>query len=310
MSISTDTLLLLLGITLMYSTPMIFAAQGSVISEVSGVVNIGIEGMMTIGAFTGAAIGYFSGSPWLGFICAGLAGAVFGLIHAFASVTCKADQTVCGIAMNLIGPGLALFLSRVFFDGATQTLPVVNKIPKLFGIRGLPGSLNNLNVDVTTVLALVVSIIMWYIFYRTTWGLHIRAVGEHPAAADTLGINVYKVRYACVIVSGMLAGLGGAAMTLAIVPQFMPTAISGQGFIAIAAVIFGKWTPHGGYLACLLFGFAQALTVVLGGGRFAVPSEILAMLPYIMTVLILILFVGRSSAPKANGVPYNKGSRV
>ena len=159
MSISSDTLLLLLGITLMYSTPMVFAAQGSVISEVSGVVNIGIEGMMTIGAFTGAAVGYFSGNPWLGFICAGLAGAVFGLAHAFASVTCKADQTVCGIAMNLIGPGLALFLSRVFFDGATQTLPVVNKIPKLFGSRGLPGTLNNLNVDVTTVLALLVSIV-------------------------------------------------------------------------------------------------------------------------------------------------------
>ena len=140
MSINTDTVLLLLGITLMYSTPMVFAAQGSVISEVSGVVNIGIEGMMTIGAFTGAAVGYFSGNPWLGFICAGAAGAVFGLIHAFASVTCKADQTVCGIAMNLIGPGLALFLSRVFFDGATQTLPVTNKIPKLFGSSGLPGN--------------------------------------------------------------------------------------------------------------------------------------------------------------------------
>ena len=139
---SQDTILLLAGITLMYSTPMVFAAQGSVISEVSGVVNIGIEGMMTIGAFTGAAIGYFSGNPWLGFICAGIAGALFGLIHAFASVTCKADQTVCGIAMNLIGPGLALFLSRVFFDGATQTHPVTNKIPKLFGSRGLPGSLD------------------------------------------------------------------------------------------------------------------------------------------------------------------------
>ena len=212
--------------------------------------------------------------------------------------------------MNLVGPGLALFLSRVFFEGATQTKPVTNKIPKLFGSRGLPGSLNNLNVDVTTLLALIVTILMIWIFYKTTWGLHLRAVGEHPAAADTLGINVYKVRYICVIISGVLAGFGGAAMTLAIVPQFMPTAISGQGFIAIAAVIFGKWTPHGGYLACLLFGFAQALTVVLGGGRFAVPSEILAMLPYIMTVLILILFVGRASAPKANGVPYNKGSRV
>ncbi len=195
-------------------------------------------------------------------------------------------------------------------NGATQTHPVTNKIPKLFGSKGLEGSLNNLNVDMTTVLALILTILMIWIFYGTKWGLHLRAVGEHPAAADTLGINVYKVRYICVIISGLLAGLGGAAMTLAIVPQFMPTAISGQGFIAIAAVIFGKWTPHGGYLACLLFGFAQALTVALGGGNFAVPSEILAMLPYVLTIIILILFVGRASAPKANGVPYNKGSRV
>lgn len=304
-----NEILLLLGITLMYSTPLVFAAQGSVISEVSGVVNIGIEGMMTIGAFVGAAVGYFSGSPWLGFLCAGLAGAAFGLAHAFASVTCRADQTVCGIAMNLIGPGVALFLSRVFFDGATQTQPVTHKIPKLFP-NGLPGAWANLNVDVTTVIALLVSIGMWYVFYKTTWGLHIRAVGEHPTAADTLGINVYKVRYISVIVSGMLAGFGGASMTLAIVPQFMPTAISGQGFIAIAAVIFGKWTPHGAYGACLLFGFAQAVTVALGGGNFAVPSEILAMLPYVFTILVLILFVGRASAPKANGKPYMKGSRV
>lgn len=305
----SDQVLLLLGITLMYSTPLVLAAQGSVISEVAGVVNIGIEGMMTIGAFTGAAVGFYSGNPWIGFACAGLAGAVFGLIHAFASVTCKADQTVCGIAMNLIGPGLSLFLCRLFFEGGTQTRPVTNKIPKLFP-NGLEGSLNNLNVDMTTVIALIVAIVMCFIFYGTTWGLHLRAVGEHPAAADTLGINVYKVRYICVIISGLLAGLGGASMTLAIVPQFMPTAISGQGFIAIAAVIFGKWTPHGSYFACLLFGFAQALTVVLGGSSFSVPSEILAMLPYVLTILILILFVGRASAPKANGVPYNKGSRV
>ena len=132
---------------------------------------------------------------------------------------------------------------------------------------------------------------------------------EHPAAADTLGISVEKTRYTCVIISGILAGFGGAAMTLAIIPQFTPTAISGQGFIALAAVIFGKWTPHGAYASCLLFGFAQALTVVLGGGKFAIPSEILAMLPYVLTIIILILFVGRSVAPKEDGVPYEKGSR-
>ena len=189
----TDRILLLLGITLMYSTPMVFAAQGSVISEVSGVVNIGIEGMMTIGAFTGATVGYFTRNPWIGFICAGIAGAICGLVHAFASVTCKSDQTVCGIAMNLVGPGLALFLCRLLFDGATQTLPVTHKIPKLFR-GGLSGSLNNLNVDVTTLIALILSICMVIIFYRTSWGMHLRAVGEHPGAADTLGITVQKLR--------------------------------------------------------------------------------------------------------------------
>ncbi|WP_143329210.1 ABC transporter permease subunit, partial [Clostridium beijerinckii] len=126
---------------------------------------------------------------------------------------------------------------------------------------------------------------------------------------DTLGISVTRTRYVCVLISGILAGFGGASMTLAIIAQFTPTAISGQGFIALAAVIFGKWTPHGAYGACLLFGFAQALTVVLGGGNFAIPSQILAMLPYILTIVVLILFVGKSVAPKADGVPYEKGTR-
>ena len=133
--------------------------------------------------------------------------------------------------------------------------------------------------------------------------------GSNTAAADTMGINVYVIRYLCVLVSGIFAGFGGASMTLAIIPQFTPTAISGQGFIALAAVIFGKWTPHGAYGACLLFGAAQALTVTLGGGDFAVPSQILAMLPYMITIAILILFVGKSSAPKASGQPYEKGAR-
>lgn len=304
-----DNILLLIGITLMYSTPLVFAAQGSVLSEVSGVVNIGIEGMMTVGAFVAAAVGYFTGNPWLGFICAGFAGGFFGLIHAFASVTCKADQTVTGIAMNLIGPGVALFLSRLLFDGATHTQPVAEKIPNLFAQGTLPESLSNLNLNVSTVIALIISIAIWYIFYHTTWGLHIRAVGEHPAAADTLGISVYAVRYICVTLSGFLSGLGGAAMTLAIISSFQPTAVAGQGFIAIAAVIFGKWTPHGGYFACLLFGMAQAASIMLTGGKFEIPSEFLAMLPYILTIVILIIFVGKASAPKSSGVPYEKGQR-
>lgn len=304
-----SSITLFIGITLMYSTPLAFAALGGVISERSGVTNLGIEGMMTIGAFTGATVGYFTGSAWGGFLAAGIAGGLIALLHAFASITCRADQTISGIAINLIGPGVALFLCRLLFDGATMSVPVTNKIPKLFGSAGITGALKNLNVDVTVVLALIFAVVLWAFLYKTKWGLHIRSVGEHPAAADTMGINVYRIRYLCVIASGVLAGFGGASMTLAIIPQFTPTAISGQGFIALAAVIFGKWTPHGAYGACILFGAAQALTVILGGGSFAVPSEILAMLPYIITIIILILFVGRSAAPKASGQPYEKGAR-
>ena len=302
-------LILLIGITLMYSTPLVFGALGGVISERSGVVNIGIEGMMTTGAFTAAAVSYFTGNPWLGFLAAGAAGGATALLHAVASVTFKADQTISGIAINLIGPGFALFFCRLLFDNATMTLPA-KTLPKLFGESAFGDSaMKNLNVDVTVILALATTVVMWFFLYRTKWGLHVRSVGEHPAAADTLGISVSGIRYVCVLISGILAGFGGASMTLAIISQFTPTAISGQGFIALAAVIFGKWTPFGAYGACLLFGFAQALTIVLGGGDFAVPSQILAMLPYFLTIVVLILFVGRSVAPKADGEPYEKGVR-
>ena len=299
---------LFIGIMLMYSTPLVFAALGGVITERAGVTNLGIEGMMSLGAFVGAAAAYSTGNPWIGFAAAGLVGGVVAFFHAFASITCRADQTISGIAINMIGPGLALFLCRLMYDGATMTHPITNKIPKIFGST-LKGALGNLNVDVTVVIALIFAILIWFLLYKTKWGLHIRAVGEHPAAADTMGINVFRTRYVCTVASGVLAGFGGGAMTLAIISQFNPTAISGQGFIALAAVIFGKWTPHGAYGACLLFGGAQALTVILGGGAFAIPSEILAILPYVLTIVILILFVGRSAAPKASGVPYEKGAR-
>ncbi len=159
------------------------------------------------------------------------------------------------------------------------------------------------------IVALLFAVAMWFVLYRTKWGMRILAVGENPAAADTLGINVYKTRYICVILSGILAGIGGATVTLGIVAQFTQTSVAGQGFIALAAVIFGKWKPLGAYRACLIFGFSQALTVVLGGGAVAVPTEILAMLPYVLTIVILILFIGKSVAPKADGVPYVKGRR-
>lgn len=300
---------LLIGNTFMYSAPLIFGALGGVISERSGVVNLGIEGMMTVGAFVGTAVGYFTGNPWIGFLVAGLAGGLFALLHAVASITFKADQTISGIALNLIGPGLALFLCRMFFSGATMTQPVPHKLPKILGGAQSNTVAQNLNFDITVILAFVAMLVMWFVLYRTKWGLRVRSVGEHPAAADTLGISVTRTRYVCVILSGVLAGFGGASMTLAVIQQFTPTAISGQGFIALAAVIFGKWTPQGAYGACLLFGFAQALAVFMGLVKVPIRSEILAMLPYILTIIVLILFVGRSVAPKSDGLPYEKGTR-
>lgn len=304
-------LLLLIGITMMYSTPLVFGALGGVVSERSGVVNIGIEGMMTMGAFTAASVSHFTGNPWLGFLAAGASGAAVALLHAVASVTFNADQTISGIAINLIGPGFALFFCRLLFEDATMTPPVTT-LPKLFGKNAFGGTpAESLNVDITVVLGLAAALIVWFFLYKTKWGLRIRSVGEHPAAADTLGINVARTRYLCVLTSGLLAGFGGASMTLAIISQFNPTAVSGQGFIALAAVIFGKWTPYGAYGACLLFGLAQAVTVVLGGSDsgVSIPSQILAMLPYVLTIVVLILFVGRSVAPKADGAPYEKGER-
>lgn len=304
-----NNIVLLLGITLMYSTPLVFGALGGVISERSGVTNIGIEGMMVIGAIAAAATSYFTGNPWLAFAVAGLCGMLVALLHAVASITFAADQTVSGVAINLLAPGIALFACRRLFDGAAMT-PIVTKLPKVFPDDWMAGTVwAHLNINVTTVIALLLCICMWFVLYKTKWGLRVRAVGEHPAAADTLGINVYQTRYVCVLLSGLLAGFGGASMTIAIISQFTQTAIAGQGFIALAAVIFGKWTPFGSYGACLLFGATQALTIILGGGAFPIPSTILAMLPYVMTIVVLVLFVGKSVAPKADGIPYIKGSR-
>lgn len=289
-----SNVMLLISVTLMYSTPLVFTAEGGMLSERSGVTNIGLEGMMAVGASFAVIGSYYSGNPWVGLLLAGITGGIMAAFHAFASITCLADQTVSGVAMNLMGSGIAFFAARYVFD--TLNTPSVQTLPKVFGL------------DVATILALILAVVLWVVIYKTPWGLRILAVGEHPAAADTLGISVTKYRYVCTILSGVFAGFGGAAVTLGIISNFTPTAISGQGFIAIAAVIFGKWKPHSVYGACLLFGCAQALAVILGGGEL-IPSQVISMIPYILTIILLVVFVGRSAAPKANGVPYQKGSR-
>jgi ABC-type uncharacterized transport system permease subunit len=302
-----NSMVLLVSITIMYSTPLIFGALGGLISERSGVTNIGIEGMMSIGAATAVCVAYTTGNPWIGFLAAGLAGGLLALLHGVASIAFKANQTVSGIAINLLGPGIALFMARLVF-GMTNTPSIPEKLPKILGTKSNTAFLKIFNVDITVIIALLLTITIWFVLYKTKWGLRIRSVGEHPQVADTLGINVYHIRYICVILSGILGGFGGAAMTLAIISNFTPTAISGHGFIALAAVIFGKWKPFGVYGACIIFGFAQALTVILGGAEL-VPSQILAMLPYVLTIIVLIFFVGNSTAPKASGVAYESGKR-
>ena len=303
---------IILYATLIYTTPLLYAALGSCFSEVSGVVNIGIEGMMTAGAFTGTVVAYFTGSPWIGFLCGGLAGAFFGMLHAIATVNLGADQTIAGTAINMLGPGIVIMIAKVMFN-STDTIPLEAsmKIPRLF--RGVFDTttvfgrfMDNVFANyASTYLVFIAVLIVWFVFYKTRFGLRLRACGEHPQACETLGINVIATRFLCVCLSGFLAGLGGACVTMAISTQFRPISIVGQGFIAIAAVIFGKFRPQGALIGCLLFGFCSGLKVVLGGSS-GINMQLISMIPYAVTVVVLILFVGRSRVPAANGKPYIK----
>ena len=297
--------------TLMFAPPLIYAALGSCFSEVSGVVNIGIEGMMTAGAFTGCAVAFFTGNPFLGFLAAGLAGAFFGFLHAIASVNFGANQVISGTAINMLAPAMAIMMAYTIFGSSdTKPLAEVSQIPILFkGVFDTNTTMGNFmknvfSTYVTTYLVFILVIVCWFVFYKTRFGLRLRACGEHPLACETLGIDVMKMRIICVVISGFLSGLGGAIMTMAITNQFRPISIVGQGFIAIAAVIFGKFKPQSALIGCLLFGFCTGLKIVLGSQ--IVSAQIVSMIPYIVTIIALVLFVGQAHIPKANGVPYIK----
>ena len=299
-------LALIIGNTFSNAAPVLFAGLGGMISEKSGVVNIGLEGMMTIGALVGATVGCKLGNPWLAFLAGGLAGAFFGLIHAFVSISLGGDQTISGIALNTLGPGLSLFLSRLFFDGASQTpsIPLENKIPRLFRGTSNQAILNIFGQYATVYIALIMVALLYLFLYKTKWGLRVIAVGEHPKAAETLNISVKKVRYWSVIFSGFMAGLGGASMSLAVVSSFSQSLIAGQGYIALVTVIFGNWKPQGVLIGSLFFGLAQSIATYLGGSTVNIPIEFISMIPYVATLLILIIFQRRSKAPKASGKPY------
>ena len=300
----------ILGITLLYAAPLIYTAMGGVVSENTGVVNIGLEGMMTIGAVVGATVGYYVGNPWIAFLCAGLGGMGIALLHGIATIHFGADHVVSGTALNLLGPGLAIFLARMFFDGAAMTkpIPLKNKMPRVLSNVFPAGSAPDIIFGqyITVYIAFIVVALVYFILYKTKLGLRIRSVGEHPHAAETLGVDVYKIKYIGVLTSGFLAGLGGASLSLAVVANFRETLISGQGFIALAAVIFGGWKPHTTLLACLLFGAAEGLVIFLGSTSLTVAPDLLNMLPYVITMFAMVVFVGEARGPSANGIPYKR----
>jgi general nucleoside transport system permease protein len=305
---------------LFYSAPLIFTALGGVFSERSGVINIGLEGLMVIGAFVGIVFNltfadvFGTWTPTISVLVAAIVGALFSLIHAVAAVSFRADQTVSGVAINMLALGVGLYLTKVWYgkgqtDMVTQpffskSIPILSDIPII-------GPIFFKGIYITSYIAIIVAFLAWFVLYRTSFGLRLRAVGEHPMAADTNGINVYKMRYIAVILSGVLGGVGGSVYALTIVANFSHSTIVGQGFMALAAVIFGKWHPLGAMGAALFFGFAQSLSVVSSGIPILedIPQIFLLIAPYVLTILALAGFIGRADAPRANGIPYVKGSR-
>ena len=281
--------------TIRLSTPLIFAALGGLFSERSGVINIALEGMMLAGAFTAAAVTYAVGNPYVGLLAGMLAGTLIAAIHAVACIRYKANQVVTGTAINILMIGMPAFLSGAFFlsSGSTPQIPKEHLIPRLPWL----------------IVALVP--LTWYVLYKTPFGLRLRSVGENPEAADAAGVPIARMRYAGVLLSGALAGIGGAYLSIGQASLFTRNMTSGRGFIALAALIFGKWRPFQTLLACLLFGFTEAISIQMQGvvklpSGEDIPVQFIQMVPYVLTIIVLAGFIGSSRPPKALGIPYEK----
>jgi ABC-type uncharacterized transport system permease subunit len=293
-------------LTLEAAALLLLPALGGVISERSGVVNIAMEGMMLTGAFFSVVADLAWHNPWLATMVGIIAGGLMALIHAVVSIRFRADQIVSGIAINIFAAGLTVFLVNRLYGladvghvGQANLLPYVN-IPLLDQIPFLGRVLFQQNVVVYA--ALILLVVVHLVLFRTRLGLRIRAVGEHPQAADTAGIDVYVIRYGSVITSGLLSGLAGAFLAIGISNTFVPNMTDGRGYIALAAMIFGKWTPFGAFVACLIFGLGQA--IYDNNSIIHVSQYLLSMLPYVLTLLVLAGVVGRSIPPAADGIPY------
>ncbi len=278
------------------STPLLLAALGGLFSERGGVINIALEGLMLAGAFTAAAVTHYAGNPWVGLLAGILAGTLIAAIHATACIRFRADQVVSGTAINILMLGVPAFLSGALFlsSGSTPQIPRENLIP-----------------STPIVIAFALVPITWYVLNRTPFGLRLRAVGENPEAADAAGVNVNRMKYSAVLLSGALAGLGGAYLSIGQSSLFTRNMTAGRGFIALAALIFGKWRPVQTMLACLLFGFTEALTIQMQGvfklpSGEEIPVQFIQIVPYVLTIIVLAGFIGHSRAPRALGLPYQK----
>jgi simple sugar transport system permease protein len=303
----TTIVVAMLAISLARATPLVLGALSGVLCERSGVVNIAIEGIMLSGAFAGFLIGVYTHSLGLALLGAIGVGALMALLHAVLSIRFRVDQIISGTVINILAVGATGYFNRtLFMTGAPPgqaVLPTV-KVPVL-GDLPIVGRILFEQKPITYAAILLVFVVHVALFH-TAWGLRLRAVGEHPLAADTVGIDVLWTRYVAVVLGGMLAGLGGAYFTLESVPHFEPLMTNGRGFIALAAMIFGKWTPLGAWGAALLFGVAEALPVTLQIQGINVPFQLVGLLPYVLTIVVLAGVIGRAAAPAAIGVPYVK----
>lgn len=285
------------------ATPLIFASLGGLFSERSGVINIALEGLMLSGAFTAAVVTYQTGNPYFGMLCGMVTGGITAFIFAVAVIEFEADQVVTGMAINFLMIGLPALISGFIYDstGSTPQIDKADKLPLLFN-----------EVSYATILVLLLVPISWYVLYRTPFGLRLRACGENPEAADAAGVNVRAMRYSGVLLSGILAAAGGAYLSIGQSSLFTKSMTAGRGFIALAALILAKWRPVPVLVACLFFGFTEALTIQIQGAPWArvngepIPVQFIEMIPYVATIIVLAGFVGLSRAPKALGTPYRK----
>ena len=285
-----DTLGNMLAQMVRIAIPLILAALGGACSERAGVVNVALEGIMLNGAFCAVVGTYYFGNPWAGLFAALLGGVLTAAIHALVTIKYRANQIISGIAINLFALGVTKFFLRIIFNSSSNS-------DRIAGFE---------TIDPLLPLTILIIIAVHIALFRTPWGLRLRAVGEHPTAADTLGVNVIRMRWMGVLSSGALAGLAGAWLAFD-QHQFTDNMSAGRGFIALAAMILGKWTPLGATGAALLFGFAEALQIQLQSWGVQIPTQFVQMTPYLLTMIVLAGAIGRAVPPAELGVPYDKG---